>query len=84
MWAISGLYRKDNQQKKRRHFSAGVATMIVGIALTISILTTITMENYFVKKLTYKKNMLFVGSNDKEKHIRIIEEYYMVEFISPC
>ena len=67
---------KENICRRKAVCLAISVLTLLAISLSIALIPIIAFEDYFVERLTYNENPLFVGALDKIDHLRIAESYY--------
>ncbi|KAL5266815.1 hypothetical protein ACHWQZ_G004009 [Mnemiopsis leidyi] len=72
----SMIQPKEKLSRKKASSLAVSVLAILAISLIIALFPIVAFEDYFVEKLTYNGNPLFVGALNKKEHLRIIESYY--------
>ena len=72
----SMLTPKDEMSTKTKLSLASTVCAIIILSTLVAILPLLIAQDYFVQKLNYHKNRLFVGAPNKQKHMKIIYAYY--------
>ena len=69
---------KPREGLSRRQILSLAATisLILLISIFIALFPIVALEDYFVERLNYLNNPLFVGAPNKVQHLKIVDSYY--------
>jgi hypothetical protein len=74
---VKSLMRpEEGLSLKKKLYLASATTTILLVALLIALLPIVAFADFFVERLYYPNNPLFVGSPGKEQHMKIVQSYF--------